>query len=191
MKARAKRSGKRRHKKSRKAAVIRHMPRKALKLRRRHSVSGKKANIKNIMGNMLSAGAGAASVILLSNMINKTMSTKGKSLSAQNMNWLKLALSIGLYFVMPKLKLSKYTESVTAGALAITLIDVAKTSFGLSDLLTHGDNQEEINRIIDNLNVSGYLEHEVNGEPSMQDLLGEDDDMFGIADSLAANEFED
>lgn len=107
------------------------------------------------------AGAGAAIAILITNLVSKFFKgSQGAEMSGPSKNLLLLGVSAALAFGLPKLKVAgKYTETITTGALAIAVVNMAKTSLGLDSMLTlSGADNTAIDRIIDSIDVSGWDE---------------------------------
>lgn len=167
-------------------------PKARRRYRRNPSFMGK-MNISNVLINGVVAAAGAGATMMLTNMLNKVIASKGKELSVPNKNFISLAVGLGLSFILPKLKLGKYAEAATMGAVAISLVNIASASFGMSQFFTlSGANNPELDKIIANLNVSGEDDEGLLGMRE-QDLLGISETMsgaelMGLQESMAGED---
>ena len=95
-----------------------------------------KVNLVNTLTTGAVAAVGAGSALFISNFVKKAIQGTGKTLSVPMSNMVTLAVAIGIAAFIPKLKLGKYAESAATGALAISMINIASTSFGMSKFFT-------------------------------------------------------
>lgn len=167
----------------------------------RRNPSFMKSNITSLLMNGLVVAAGAGATMALTNAVNKLMASKGKDLSVPMKNMVSLAIGLGLTFIMPKLKLGKYAQTASLGAIGISLVNIASTSFGMSRFFSlAGETNPELDKIIANLNVSG--EDDLEGVDLLgirassllgmaETMSGEDDySLLGIAESLSGEDDE-
>lgn len=146
--------------------------------RRNPSMFKSKAGILNTVMQGVAVAAGAGVTIIITNAIDKLMSTKGKAPDTATKNFISLGVGVGLSFLAPKLKLGKYAETAVIGAIGISMLNILSTSFGLSKYFTlAGESNPELDNIIANLNVSGYLD-----SPSERTLLGMNEELLGMAE---------
>lgn len=147
-------------------------------------VGGK--SVINILSQGLVAGAGAGLSIFMTNMLSKLLGKTGKGLSAQQKNWAMLGMAVVMSYALPKLKLGKYADAAVTGALAVSFINIASTSFGMGGMLSlSGESNPELDKIIANLNISGE-DDDLLGLTESGGLLGldEDTDLLGANISL-------
>lgn len=141
-----------------------------------------KSKISNVLINGVAAAAGAAATMLVTNAVNKLLASKGKELSVANKNFVSLGVGIIFSILAPKLKIGKYADAAVTGSLAISLVNIASTSFGMSGMFSlSGETNPELDRIIANLNVNGQDEED--DDFSGVDLLGMAETMNGVSES--------
>jgi hypothetical protein len=121
----------------------------------------------------VAAAAGAGVTIIVTNMVGKLLTQQGKTLAPATKNFVSLGVGLALSLVAPKLKLGKYADAAITGAIAISIINIMATSFGLGQYFTlAGDSNPELDKIIANLDVSGASAYQEQIEGDMNTLLG-------------------
>lgn len=160
-------------------AKRRHIKKHAAKKRRtkRSNVSMPKMKLQNIITSGVAAAAGAGAAILLTNTINKF--TK---LEDAKKNWLFVGIAVLLGMYLPKVKsLRQFAAPAVTGALSMAFINIASTTFGMKKFFTFaGDQDDEIDKIVSNLNLKGVDLLGMNNGISDNSLLGISEDMSGV-----------
>ena len=146
--------------------------------KRNPSFGGGKSGFMSTVMSGAVAGVGGILVLKVSDMI-ATMA--GKQADPKFKNIVRLALTLGSGFLLPKYVKNQYAKSLVDGMATVTTMAVLNTSFGMN-LSLAGDDSARLDEIVRNLDISGVAE--INGDYS-HSMLGyesSDAELLGIAE---------
>jgi hypothetical protein len=143
-----------------------------------------------IQNGLIAAGGGAAAIAANNFIATFVAGATKKDLTPTMKNWMLLLTAAILGVLVPKTGLlkGKNAEIFGIGAVAVATISILKNTFGLGKFLTIGTEEEEIDEIIANLNVSGIDEDTLLGTDislmGITEMAGEEVPLMGIAEGL-------
>jgi hypothetical protein len=150
--------------------------------------------VGNIIETGLTAAVGAGLAILLTNTVNKFAKVEGAK-----KNWLFLGAAVALGIIMPKISaVKKWAAPVTMGAVAVAAVRLASETLGMNKYLTlAGDESEELDKIISNLQIEGSNVSLMGNNVALMGLSEDplegisESSLLGIAESLSGMEDDD
>jgi len=163
------------------------------RVRRRRSGGGGGGGITgNKIKNVLIRGAvavgGAAAAVFATNMV---LNALGAKVDAKNKKWIYIASALGLSMLVYKTKIArKYATELTLGAVSYAMIQAASTNTDLKQYFNMaGQESEELDKIISNLNVQGEMNligARESGLLGAREMMGGELNLMGISEKLGA-----